>query len=249
MPDPLENLYRIKKPDILKAGSVLENAFQLDPVWKKMLEDIPGADEKLPAFYETPVRYCFKFGEIYAASRNLEGVAAWVPGELSVMTPWRLIRSGAMKSARKLGFKLGRKMKIVFKPVERDRKEHMEGRSYIYVFILGVATEFQGLGFGGKLIRAMIGKSEQDGLPLYLETETEKNVALYEKFGFKMLKKTILPLIDLPMWEMVREPKNGGYIQRNLYSWYWGGSSALFSSSYSCSVFFPATGSHPFCFL
>ena len=207
MPDPLENLYRIKKEDIPKAGSVLRNAFQHDPVWKKLFEDAQVSDEKLLAFNETPIRYCFKFGEVYAVSRNLEGIAAWIPGELSVMTPWRLIRSGAMKSARKLGFKLGKKMKIVFKPIENDRKEHMEGKPFIYFFMLGVAAEFQGQGFGGKLIRALIGKSEQDGLPLYLETETEENVALYEKFGFKMLKKTILPLIDLPMWEMVREPK------------------------------------------
>jgi len=41
-----------------------------------------------------------------------------------------------------------------------------------------------------------------------LETETEDNVRFYEKYGFETVKKTNLLVVDLPMWEMKREPKN-----------------------------------------
>ena len=70
-----------------------------------------------------------------------------------------------------------------------------------------MATELQGKGFGRKLIGAAIEKSEHEGLHLYLETETEENVKLYEHFGFRLLKRITLPMVELPMWEMVREPK------------------------------------------
>jgi ribosomal protein S18 acetylase RimI-like enzyme len=84
----------------------------------------------------------------------------------------------------------------------------MKGRAYIYLMIIGVASEFQGQGFGGKLLRALIEKSERGGVPIYLETETERNVRMYERLGFRVLNQITLPLVNLPMWEMVREPKD-----------------------------------------
>ena len=83
----------------------------------------------------------------------------------------------------------------------------MNEKSYIYFMIIGIASKFQGQGFGGKLIRALIEKSERIGIPIYLETETEDNVKMYERYGFKTVKQITLLNINLPMWEMLREPK------------------------------------------
>jgi ribosomal protein S18 acetylase RimI-like enzyme len=88
-----------------------------------------------------------------------------------------------------------------------DRKEHMRGKSFLYLFIIGVATEFQGQGFGGKLLRALIDTCDISGNSIYLETEIEQNVKLYEKFGFNTVKHITLPIVNHPMWEMVRAPK------------------------------------------
>lgn len=200
-------VYLLQKKDIPKSGEILTDAFQNDPVWKKVFEHESKIDQKLRAFYETPIRYCMKYGEVCAISENLEGIAAWVPGDRADMTIWRLIRSGAIRSGIKMGARLARKMKPVYKPLQEDRKENMKGKSFIYLQIIGVASEFQGQGFGGKLLRVLIEKSVQVGIPLYLETETEKNVNMYVRFGFKLVKKITLPVIDLPMWEMIREPE------------------------------------------
>ena len=105
----------------------------------------------------------------------------------------------------KIGFKAAKQMMAIFKPIERDRKENMNGKEYVYLFVLGVAQEYQGQGIGGKLLRALITESERSGKALYLETETQKNVDMYERFGFKLIKKIMLPIIDLPMWEMALE--------------------------------------------
>jgi ribosomal protein S18 acetylase RimI-like enzyme len=64
-------------------------------------------------------------------------------------------------------------MAVVFRPVEADRKTNMKGRSYIYLMMIGVASEFQGQGFGGNFLRAIMEESDLAGIPLYLETETE----------------------------------------------------------------------------
>jgi ribosomal protein S18 acetylase RimI-like enzyme len=106
----------------------------------------------------------------------------------------------------RMGLNASNKMGSVFKPITEDRHEYMAERTFLYLLIVGVATKMQGKGFGRKLISAAIDKSEREKLQLYLETETEGYVEMYEHFGFRLLKRISLPIVDLPMWEMVRKP-------------------------------------------
>ena len=205
MSKQIEYLYRLQKKDLPKAGVVLADAFQHDPLWKEILAGSTAIQKR--STFESPVRFCREYGEAYATSENLEGIAGWVPGTMTDITLWRLVRSGAIGLAFKAGAQVGKKVALTFKPLKHDREENMKGKSFIYLLIMGVATEFQGKGFGGALLRAVISKSEQAGLPLYLETETESNVRLYEKFGFTLVKQVIIPAFNLPMWELKRESK------------------------------------------
>ena len=200
-------LHRVQKGDITRVGEVLADAFQHDPLWNKIYEGESNIEKRFRAHFEVPVRYCLKYGEVYAPSKELEGVVAWVPGKYVDMTAWRLIRSGAMGAAIRMGLNALKKMGSVFKPITEDRHKHMGGSTYLYLLVIGVATKLQGKGFGRKLIGTAIEKSEREGLQLYLETETEENVKMYEYFGFRLIKRITLPMVDLPMWEMVRTPK------------------------------------------
>ena len=199
-----EGLYRLETGDIPQAVEVLFNAFQDDPVFNAIFE---GANPKQrKAFYETPLRYCMKYGEVWAPSMELEGIAGWARGEHAEMSLWRLLISGGIWSGMKMGQEYSQMMAKVFKPVEEDRKKHMGDHPFLYLFIIGVASEHQGQGFGRVLLDGLIGIAEDGQLPVYLETETEANVRLYEKFGFEVIDKVDLPVIGLPMWEMVRKP-------------------------------------------
>ncbi len=106
-----------------------------------------------------------------------------------------------------MGVRMGRRMQIVFRQILIDRRRYIDNRLSIYLQILGVSKSFQGKGFGGMMLRFLIRKSNEMGAPIYLETEIEDNVSLYEHFGFTVIKKLILPMIDVPMWEMAREPE------------------------------------------
>ena len=206
MPSKLDELYKLQKTDFKKAGKVLADAFEEDPIWSRIFSDNKIKAQKINYNFEIPIRYAFKYGEVFASSSNLEGIAAWLPDSTADMTIWRIIRSGAMKLALKLGFKIGKKMAKIFKPIEKDRKEHMKNTSYIYILIIGVKQEYQNQGFGGKILHALFEESDKTHTPLYLETETTDNVRMYEKYGFKTLEKIVLPELDLPMWEMKRDP-------------------------------------------
>ena len=107
-----------------------------------------------------------------------------------------------------MGFKAAQKMGQIFKPTQENRHKNMKDRAYIYILIVGVNPEYQKQGFGSKLLTALFEKSDKTNIPIYLETQTESNVKMYEKYGFKILKEINLPILNLPMWEMKRNPIN-----------------------------------------
>jgi GNAT superfamily N-acetyltransferase len=204
----IEGLYKIQKQDIRRAGVTLADAFHSDAVWRLFFKDGTTIEQE-GVLFESPIKYCLKYGGVYASSEHLEGIAAWVRGEYADMTIWRLLRSGSIFSglkALRACTKLAQKQGKIFEPLQTARKAHMQGRAYIYLFVIGVSGKFQGQGFGSKLIKALIEESEQAGIPIYTETQTEENVGFYEHLGFKQLNKLILPIIDLPQWELIREP-------------------------------------------
>jgi len=199
-------LYRLQKKDIHKSGIILADAFHKDPVWTKVFDDFKT--DAVQSFFQGPVRYGLKYGNAYAPSENLEGIAVWTAGSLADMTLWRIIRTGMIFSTSKLGMKKLKEMQTIFHPLEIARKNNMKGRDYIYFMVVGIASEHQGKGLGKKLFNEILHESYIAKLPIYLETATENNVKMYEKLGFKVIGKIIHPIINLPQWEMLREPEN-----------------------------------------
>jgi predicted GNAT family N-acyltransferase len=188
----------LSKKDLGHTSTVLASAFSNDPIIKAMNLEV----KEIKLMYEIPIRSCLRYGEVLASSDNLEGIMAFCPGKYANINIWNVIRSGALIPSLKLMKRL-KPMQKITEVLEEDKKNLKIG-PYIYLFVLGVSQESQGKGFGGKLLRALIEKAENERKPIYLETETEGNVNLYEKFGFEVMKQITLPILDLPMWEMVR---------------------------------------------
>lgn len=201
-------LYRVQKTDIKQVSLVWADAFQNDPMWIKIYEDSPDITRDLRFAFEVSARHCLKYGDLLAVSPQMEGVIGIVPGEYDDMTPGRIVRSGGITASIRMGFGALKKMIPIFVPVSEDRHKHMEGRTYLYLYIIGVSSSMQGRGYGRKLMEAAIERADKEKLPLYLETESEENVKMYEHFGFRLIQQINLPIIDVPMWEMVKEPSS-----------------------------------------
>ena len=197
-----DNLYPISKNNLKAVCIVLADAFSKDLMLKAL--NMESEDRKV--MYEIPVRTGLKYGNVYATSENLEGIIAISPGKYANMKMWNIIRSGAIKAALKLG-KLMKRLQGMVDILGEDVKNLNIG-PFIYLNVVGVAQEFQGKGFGGKMIRALLEKAENEGKAIYLETESEENVSLYEKFGFEVIKKFSVPDLNIPYWEMVRKITN-----------------------------------------
>ena len=195
----ISGLYEIQKKDRKNAVNVLTNAFSEESMWNEVFED----EDKNRVLTEVMVRFCLKYGDVVATSDNFEGVMAIAPYGKD-MTALRIIRSGAFFLSMKISNE-AKKFKVLSDAIE-EAKKSLNLEPYIHPLIMGVSKEYQGKGFGRKLIKAIIEKAEIEKKPIYLETQKEDNVALYEKYGFSVKKKIILPEpLNLPMWLMVRD--------------------------------------------
>lgn len=199
-------LHVVQRADAPRAAATLADAFAGNPLWTAMFDEIPDREARARAFFEVPVRLARRYGTVVASSPQLEGVAVWFPRRTADMSMLRMILAGALPAGIRMGAEVSKRLDAIFAPLTDDRNRHMGERDHLYLQILGVAPDHQGAGVGGRLLRELLSRADTQSLPVYLETESESNVAMYEHFGFRVVEQITLRSVDLPMSEMVREP-------------------------------------------
>ena len=70
--------------------------------------------------------------------------------------------------------------------------------------ILGVDPLFQGRGLGGAIVQPVVERADSEGLPCYLETSKERNLAFYRKHGFDVVHEGTMPGGGPRFWTMSR---------------------------------------------
>jgi ribosomal protein S18 acetylase RimI-like enzyme len=75
-----------------------------------------------------------------------------------------------------------------------------------YLFILGVEQAAQGQGLGSALLAHMLARVDADGMPAYLESSKERNLALYGRHGFEVTAEVVIPS-GPRIWPMWREAR------------------------------------------
>ena len=145
-----------------------------------------------------------RWGEAFATSPNLEGIAVWIPYKTYKKYTFRVLRCSIKARLNKLGREAGKR----FKPIDKYNAEvHKEfaPNEHWYLQVIGVDLQHQGKGYGIALMKYMLEKIDDHRIPVYLETSTEKNVKFYEKFEFKVMKEIIIPDTQVPGYYMLRK--------------------------------------------
>lgn len=200
----LNNFARLKKSQIKPAAEMLARAFQDDPLFAYFIPDAPERKDKLPYFFQFQIRYSVLYGEAYAISPNLEGVATWLPSEKADMSLWRMMRSGLLSMIPKMGKEVLSRLRNFDKYYTPMHKRHTPFRHW-FLDYLGVAPMFQGKGYAGTLLKAMLARIDQEHLSCYLTAENERNVSFYQHYGFKAVEECIIPGTKISQWAMLRE--------------------------------------------
>jgi ribosomal protein S18 acetylase RimI-like enzyme len=201
----LIDVIRLTKEHFKQAVDISDRAFQEYPTSILMFPDKNERIKKNKFGFEMLYNYGFRYGEVYATSPNLEGVAMWLPPKKVHQSIWSVLRSGGFRVLRKTGIKAMKRGYPLYNFLGPTHKR-LAPFDHWYLQLLAVEPEKQGKGYGSLLIRAMIKKIDLEGLPVYLETNIEKNVPFYQKHGFEVLDHAIIPKTDVPNWGMLRKP-------------------------------------------
>jgi len=188
------------------AAETLTRAFLDDPLWTFLLPDVEKRAGNLDRLWRGVLRFSQTYGEIHTTPAT-QGVACWIAPGKARMSLWQQVRTGMALPRAVMRFPKGdrRRAMTVLQLVDRAHKELAKGPHW-YLMALGVAPESQRQGIGGSLLEPVVQKASQDGLPCYLDTESEANVAFYAKRGFEVVHEAIIPSSTLRMWLMVRRP-------------------------------------------
>lgn len=74
-----------------------------------------------------------------------------------------------------------------------------------YLSVLSIEPASQGLGHGSALIAPGLERADSDGVGVWLETQTEKNLPFYARFGFELVNQVEVDP-GIPLWMMWRPP-------------------------------------------
>ena len=204
----MEPPVRLGKGQIERASEVLSRAFRDDPLSVYLFPDPVEREENMPRVFRSMLSYGHLYGGA-VVSPNLEGVVVWIPSERTHHTLWRDIRSGNTTMLFSIGRKAAVRWKALGAYVGAIKKRHVP-TAYCYGLLLAVDPVYQGKGYGGALLRAVLSGADREHRPCYLETMSERDISFFEHFGFRVVEEGLVPGTELRVWGMMRDEKGRG---------------------------------------
>ncbi len=197
---------QLARPQIGDAGEVLGRAFHDDPMWVWVLPDESKRARALPWVMRVLARSAYGYREVHTTADRVEGAAIWVPPGRYPLSVVRMMLAGWALAPLKLGAAGLRRLIRYSDYIEGLHRRDAPARHW-YLMILGVDPPRQGQGVGSALIQPVLARADAEGLPCYLETETEGNVPFYNRHGFEVVVEGGLPGGGPRFWTMMRKPK------------------------------------------
>lgn len=188
-----------------RAVDTLTSAFQDDIIKLTLAPNVRNREKLTQWVFQGTVRYCLRYGEVHITD-NADGVACWLRPGQTTNNFWGSMRSWNMFPGPFLlaGFRTMQNFFALLDFTEKQHKRLMQ-RPHWYLWALAVRPECQGQGLGGKLLAPVMERMDREGVASYLETQTEQNVAFYQRRGFEVIDSA--EILGINLWFMMREPK------------------------------------------
>jgi ribosomal protein S18 acetylase RimI-like enzyme len=182
---------------------VLAEAFVADPVVRWMIGDQRADERRLRAFFATLVTRRV----VAAGGCDLVegGAAVWFrPGSYVPDSPVATLLAlpGLVRA-------FGPRLREAGE-ADAEMRRHHPDEPHWYLQFLGVQPALAGQGRGSALLRHRLAEVDAAGMPAYLETGTPRNLPLYERHGFEVLREVRLAEgapTEWLMWRPAHSPQ------------------------------------------
>ena len=197
-------LVRLTRQDRNAAAAVLGSAFAEYDLLRYYYPDKIERSSIAETFCFIALSVCLRYGEVYASSAKLEGISAWLPPGKAPFGLLQIMRSVPLSVLYKFGRQGAKRMQDYGKYV--DTLHHkLVPYPHWYLQIIGVDPAYQGQGISSRLIKPMLERIDREHMPCYVETNTEKNVSIYRRFGFEVVSEDTMPGTDVTNFAMLRK--------------------------------------------
>jgi len=188
------------------AGELLAKAFQSDPAFVLAFSDPIRRRRALCWLFARLVRCACTCGRVLTTT-TLAGVALWLGPDRQALPPWQLLRAGFGAFPFVCGWSAFLRFIRLAQHSQRLHSRAVHGRHW-YLFALAVDPGRQRQGIGKALLRHLLTEADASGLPCYLDTTNQANLAYYAELGFALVGEQKVPVAqsELTIWAMVRSP-------------------------------------------
>ncbi len=192
----------IRTEQATAAAHTLADAFRDDPLLLILAPDEEARRRVAPWLMGRLVAYGLRWGHVYG-NEDASAVAVWLPpGQTTVSAP-RMLRVGMGAMPFKAGLGATKRFVAAMSATE-GLHEAVEGPHW-YLVAVGTRPARQGQGLGGALLEVGTAQADAAGLPCYLETGTDANVAFYSRRGFEVISEAVVEGFSIR--GMVRPPR------------------------------------------
>lgn len=184
-----------------RLARTLAAAFADDPAWSWLL---PFADRtrRQHLYFETELRHLVPGRrEVWTAAEG-GAAAVWAPPGC-----WSIPVGSLAREAPAMARVFGRRLPLATRYLIRAERKHPRRPRHWYLHYLGAHPGQQGRGLGSALLRPMLEICDRERTPAYLEASSERNRALYERHGFRVVETFPMPGGGPPIRRMWRDPR------------------------------------------
>lgn len=182
-------------------AGALADAFFDDPVMAWILADETSRTRRLAGLFSTLLKgHYLPLGTVWTTDATL-GAALWAPPGKAIIPGPTVLRHLPM-----LLRALGRRATVALRALSHVEQHHPK-EPHWYLGVLGTRTEAQGKGVGSALLAPVLRRCDEEGLPAFLESSKDRNIAFYRRFGFEVTSEIQLPFGGPTVWPMWRHPR------------------------------------------
>ncbi|HXW46458.1 MAG TPA: GNAT family N-acetyltransferase [Streptosporangiaceae bacterium] len=184
-------------------GEVLADAFAEDPVFAWLISpQVRDRDRRLRTFFTSMSRGYLRLSKPCFLTGDASAAALWAgPGA------WPMPLSQMILEAAPSGLAFrSRLIRALRTQLQVERLHAEQHQPHAYLGYLGTRGDRQGEGLGTRMLQEVLGRLDTDGVPAYLESSNERNLALYERNGFRVVGELRALGHGPTIWRMWREP-------------------------------------------
>ncbi len=185
-------------------GAVAETiavAFHDDPVWSWAFPDEQRRPAQFRRWWPLFVECALPHGWVWMAGRAAS-VAVWTPPGVSELTPEAEARIPSL-----LGELLEARAPAVLQTLLQFETAHPRDEPHYYLSFVATHDDHRGHGIGERLLAHNLALVDAEHVPAYLESSNPKNLARYERLGFRPRGEFVLgdggPTVTT-MWRAAR---------------------------------------------